>query len=167
MPLLDRAEIAALLRRLDDPVHLEYPAQFRYAVEQRRLQSLVAELEHRFGCTCQVEAGTRVQDASYLGHVVIPAPATRKGVAVFVRVSNFGGLALLGAEGPGRFTDSETLDLIAEADREQVLEVLDALGYVPLLEDVLSSVYDGTSDALRDAYPSYPPTWFIRFFDYL
>jgi hypothetical protein len=56
--------------------------------------------------------------------------------------------------------------MIAAADREAVLEILAALDYVPLLEDVLSSEYDGASDVLR-AYPSYPADWFIRCFDYL
>ncbi|MGI5149626.1 hypothetical protein ACQEVC_25375 [Plantactinospora sp. CA-294935] len=59
-------------------------------------------------------------------------------MAIFVRVSNFGGLALLGAEGPGS-CDAETLYLIAETDRRVVLEVLAALNDVPLREDVLSS----------------------------
>jgi hypothetical protein len=62
-------------------------------------------------------------------------------------VSNFGGLALLGAEGPGSCDDAETLYLIAETDRRVVLEVLAALNYVPLREDVLSAEYDGASDA--------------------
>ncbi|AVT29154.1 hypothetical protein C6361_06215 [Plantactinospora sp. BC1] len=167
MTLPDRAEVVSLLRRLDDPVCLEYPAVFDYGAEQRRFRSLVAGLEERFGCACEAEAGRQVQDASYLGQLVVPASATENGVAIFVRVSNFGGLALVGAEGPGIYDDAETLYLIAETDRGAVLEVLAALNYVPLLEDVLSSEYDGTSDALRDAYPLYPPTWFIRYFDYL
>jgi len=132
-----RAEIAALLRRLDDPTHLECPARFNYAAGQRRFQSPVMEPERPFGCTCQVEAGTQVQDASFLGQLVIPASATAGGVEIFIRVSNFGGLALLGAERPGAYDDAETLDLIADTDRGMVLEVLAALNYVPLLEDVL------------------------------
>lgn len=127
----------------------------------------MAEFERRFGCTCQSEAGSQVQDASFLGQLVVPASATAKGVAIFVRVSNFGGLALLGAEGPGRYDDTETMDLIAAADWEAVLKVLAALDYVPLLEDVLSCEYDGASDALHRAYPEYPATWFARYFDYL
>jgi hypothetical protein len=120
---------------------------FNYAAEQRRFQSLVAELEQRFGCTCEAEAGRQVQDASYLGQLVVPASATANGVAIFVRVSNFGGLALLGAEGPGSCDDAETLYLIAETDRRVVLEVLAALNYVPLREDVLSAEYDGAMRA--------------------
>ncbi|GAA3778006.1 hypothetical protein GCM10022225_77290 [Plantactinospora mayteni] len=165
--LPDRAEIAALLRRLDDPIHLEYPARFNCAAEQRRFQSLIAELGQRFGCTCEAESGRQVQDASYLGQLVIQASATANGMAIFVRVSNFDGLALLGAEGPGRYDDAETPYLIAETDRGAVLEVLAELNYAPLLEDALSAGYDGTSGALRGAYPSHPPTWFIRYFDYL
>lgn len=156
-----------MLRRLDDPVHLEHPARFDYAAEQRRFQSLVAELEGRFRCTCQVEAGNRIQDASFLGQLVIPATALVRGVAVFLRVSNFGSLALLGAEGPGRYGDAEALNLIAETDRRVVLEVLAALNYVPLLEGAVSAEYDGNSDVLRDAGGSYAPTWFTRYFDYL
>lgn len=162
-----RAEIAGLLRQLDDPANLECPAGFDYAAEQRRFQSLVAELEGRFSCTCQIEAGNRIQDASFLGQLVIPASALVRGVAAFVRVSNFGRLALLGAECPGRYDDAKTLNLIAATDRRVMLEVLAGLNYVPLLEDVLSAEYDGTCDTFRDAYPSHSPTWFIRYFDYL
>jgi hypothetical protein len=156
-----------MLRRLDDPQRLEHPAGFDYTAEQRRFQSLVAELEGRFRCTCVAEAGARIQDASFLGQLVIPASALLSGVAVFVRVSNFGSLALLGAEGPGRYDDAETLNLIAENDRGVVLEVLAALNYVPLLEGAVSTEYDGNSGVLREAGGSHTPTWFTRYFDYL
>ena len=163
----DRAEIVSLLRRCDDAGHLERPAGFDYATESRRFGQLVAGLEESFGCACAVDTGARVQDASYFGQVVVPGPATMAGVPIFIRVSNFGGLALVGAEGPGRYDDAETLSLLADADLTQVLETLANHDYVPLLEDVLGDEYDGISDVLRGAYPSYPPTWFIRFFDYL
>ena len=34
-------------------------------------------------------------------------------------------------------------------------------------ESILWRDYDGTSDALRAAYPQTRPTWWIRYFDYL
>lgn len=165
--MIDRAQAVALLRRLDEPAHLEHPASFDNAIEQRRFRRLVEDLERRFGCVCEVEAGRQIQDASFLGQLLIPPSATAGRVQIFVRVSNFGGLALFGADGPGIWDDAETLELIAGADRDAVLEALTALDYVPLLEDVLSAAYDGASDALRAAYRSHPPTWFIRYFDYL
>jgi hypothetical protein len=165
--MLDRAQALALLRRLDEPAHLEHPAGFDDAVEQRRFRRLAAELERRFGCVCDVEAGRQIQDASFLGELRIPPTATAGRVGIFVRVSNFGGLALFGADRPGVWDDADTLELITGADRDAVLEALAALDYVPLLEDVLSAAYDGGSDALRAAYRSYPPTWFTRYFDYL
>lgn len=167
MTLLDRAEIVSLLRQLDDPVHLERPAGFGYAAEQGRFFALVADMERQFGCSCAVDAGMSVQDASYLGQLDIPASATTTNTAIFVRVSNFGGLALLGAERPGTYNDEETRRLIGKDDWRNVLYALARHGYVALLEDVLSRPYDGASDTLRRAYPTYPVTWFIRYFDYL
>lgn len=167
MTLSGRDEIDSLLRQLDDPVHLERPAGFDYAAEQARFAALVADVEARFGCVCTVDAGMNVQDASYLGQLEIPASATATETEIFVRVSNFGGLALLGAERPGVYDDEETRILIAYADWRKVLEVLTNHGYVVLLEDALSRPYDGTSDALRRAYPTYPATWFTRYFDHL
>jgi hypothetical protein len=158
--------MAGLLRTLDDPVHLESPPGFHYTREQRRFRSLIADLERRFACTCEVEAGLQVQDASFLGQLVIPAAATAEDVPIFVRVSNFGGLALLGVEGPGRYDDAETLTFIAERDLGMVLEALAALDYVPLLEDVLFSEDYQASDAMR-AHRSHPPSWFDRYFSYL
>ncbi|AEV85747.1 hypothetical protein ACWT_4725 [Actinoplanes sp. SE50] len=159
MPWPDRAEIISLLRRCDDADHLEHPAGFDDAAERRRFGLLVAGLEQGFGGECAVDAGAAVQDASYFGQVVVPGPATTTGVPIFIRVSNFGGLALVGAEGPGRYDDEETLALLADADLTQVLGILASQDYVPLLEDVLAAEYDGISDVLRDAYRSYPPTW--------
>ncbi|WFE27964.1 DUF6346 domain-containing protein [Solwaraspora sp. WMMD791] len=167
MTLSGRDEIDSLLRQLDDPVHLERPAGFDYAAEQARFAALVADVEARFGCVCTVDAGMNVQDASYLGQLEIPASATATETEIFVRVSNFGGLALLGAERPGVHDDEETRILIAYADWRNVLEVLTNHGYVVLLEDALSRPYDGTSDALRRAYQTHPATWFTRYFDYL
>ncbi|BCY10167.1 hypothetical protein [Actinoplanes sp. L3-i22] len=158
MTMPDRAEILALLRQLDDPDHLEHPATFDNAIEQRRFRSLVSELERRFACTCRFESEREIQDASHLGQVVIPASATTESVAIFVRVSNFGRLALLGAENPGCYDDADTLTLIGGPDLDALLEILAELTYVPLLEDVLNTPYDGASVA---------PTWFVRYFDFL
>lgn len=167
MTLSGRGEIDSLLRQLDDPVHLERPAGFDYPAERARFAALVAAVEARFGCVCTVDAGLNVQDASYLGQLEIPASATATETEIFVRVSNFGGLALLGAERPGVYDDEETRILIAYADWWNVLEVLTNHGYVVLLEDALSRPYDGTNDAVRHAYPTHPATWFDRYFDYL
>jgi hypothetical protein len=98
------AEIVASLRRLDDPDRLEHPAGFDYPAERRRFGLLVANLERRFGCACDVLVGPDMQDASFFGQLVIPAAVTGKSSAVFVRVGNFGGLALVGAGGPAGTT---------------------------------------------------------------
>ncbi|GIG61533.1 hypothetical protein Lfu02_59050 [Longispora fulva] len=167
MTMPGRSEVLALLRQFDDPDLLEHPAGFDYRAEQDRFRALASSLGRRLDCVCDVDAGMNVQDASYLGQLVVPAAATVGGTAIFVRVSNFGGLALFGAERPGIYDDEETLILIGERDLRAVLEALAEFGYVPLLEDVLAREYDGTSDALREAYTRYPASWFIRYFDYL
>jgi hypothetical protein len=162
-----RAEIVALLHEHDDPDRLEQPAGFQYDREQARFASLVTELEHRFTCSCEAEAGLWVQDASYLGQLTIPTDATASKVPIFVRVSNFGHLALVGVARPGCYDDRETLALIAPEDLRQVIDAITYLGYVPLFEDVLNERYDGMSEALKRSFSTYPATWFTRYFDYL
>lgn len=154
--LPDSNEITTRLRGLDDPEHPEFPDGFANRAERGRFTRLVDDLERRFGTRCVVD--DRVQDASYLGQVTVPAEATTKGEALFVRVSNFGGLVLLGAGGPGRYHDRETRRLIGDRDWAHVVESVTSLDYVPLMEDVLHRPYDG---------PSHVDSWFIRFFDYL
>lgn len=168
----DPHHAAALLRALDDPVHLERPAGFEYEHEQARFRHLVATLDREFDCSCWSEAGSRIQDASLLGWLVVPAGATRHGIPVHVEISNFG-LAVVCAERPGAWDDEESAILVDEADRRRVHRALDGLGYEQVPEDLLRTEYDGASDVLRRYYEGKgvpgrtAASWYLRYFDYL
>jgi|KBSSwiS6_1023812.scaffolds.fasta_scaffold105715_1 hypothetical protein len=60
-----------------------------------------------------------------------------------------------------------TRELFDSADRNRIDDELNALGYVAISEHLLSTRYDGVSDLGSHDSPEHPPTWWIRFFDYL
>jgi hypothetical protein len=162
-----------LFQALDDPVHLEFPADFAHTLEQHRFVQLVVALQAAFDCKCAHEAGLQIQDASYLGTIEIPAEATALGTPIHVRISNFGGLALLCPERPGRYGDDEARELISGEDRDRVEGALKDQGYLPVPEDILWTRYDSPAIAVRAQLPAplagewRPSTWFDRFFDVL
>jgi hypothetical protein len=51
-------------------------------------------------------------------------------------------------------------------DAGRIYAALDGLGYTVVPEEPLWQPYDG-SGPLRQFHPAHPPTWWIRFFDYL
>ncbi len=156
------------LREYDDPDHLEHPRGFDRDAETDRAHRLVNRLSADFGWRLSTDAGTSsVQDASFLGDIEIPAPATRSGERIVIRLSNFGQLAVVALEGFGVHDTSEFSVLIDDTDRRTIERALGDEGYRLVPESILWRDYDGTSDALRAAYPQTRPTWWIRYFDYL
>ena len=65
------------LRELDDPDHLERPADFDRAATAERFETLVERLEQVFCCRCTAEPDE--QDASLCGRVVVPASCETAG----------------------------------------------------------------------------------------
>ncbi|GAA4529916.1 hypothetical protein [Amycolatopsis samaneae] len=164
MPLDDEAT-RALLRDLDDPEYLEHPRGYDHPAARARFDRLAAGLDERFRCSCAVDRN--VQDASHHGTIVVPATATAGADHLTVTVSNFGDLAVVTLGNPGSHDEEEEQVLFHPDDRRQVEDELRAHGYVALSEHLLWNRYDGVS-ALASRYsPRYPPTWWIRFFDYL
>jgi hypothetical protein len=88
--------------------------------------------------------------------VTVPAAGTEHGIGLFILLS-FQGLAPWGVEGPGCYSDEETLFFVAPADQRRLLDALYAQGYVPLLEDVLFEMDDEPAEA---------GSWYDRFFDF-
>jgi cytosine/adenosine deaminase-related metal-dependent hydrolase len=74
----------ALLRRLDDRVHPEFPPGYDEAATRARFHRLVARLNEK-GCTCGVDR--IVQDASHYGTITISPAATACGQRVTVTIS--------------------------------------------------------------------------------
>jgi hypothetical protein len=156
------------LHEHDHAVHLEHPPGFDLAAEIARAHRLVNRLSADFGWRLSTDAGTSsVQDASFLGDIEIPAAATRSGARIAIRLSNFGQLAVVALEGFGTHDTTEFSVLIDDTDRRTIERALGDEGYRLVPESILGRDYDGTSDALRTAYPQTRPTWWIRYFDYL
>ncbi len=153
------------LRELDHATHLEYPEDYDQLEAGARFERLIRGLEQRFQCQCQVDQN--VQDASFHGDIVVPAERTASGQQIWIRISNFGGLAVYSPERLGSHTDAEKLNALPEADRNRVEGTLTGLGYLIVPEDLLVQRYNGRSDLAAFYSPQDPPTWFIRFFDYL
>ena len=164
MPEANYVESRRLLKELDDPTHLEFPADYNRDEVERSFNELVGLLEASFGTPCRVDAGVLVQDASFFGQIVVPAAETRSGGDLFVRVSNFGKLVVFGLTAPGAYSVDELGLLLSTGDRELIERALVAGGFVAVAEDLLWERYDGTVQWLIE---DTRPTWFTRFFDYL
>ena len=155
----DGSELWRLLRSLDDPERLEHPAGFDAVRERDRFERLALRIEAEFGRGCEVDR--QVQDASLLGRIVVPGPATSTGRPLVVSVSNFGGLAVLTTTGTGGPAAPSPVD---PRDEEIVAAALRDLGYTPIPEEPLRRRYDGSAG--RRAFGP-RGTWWTRFFDYL
>jgi len=162
-----------LLRSLDDPKHLEFPAHFNRKKTRIQFGQLVDRLNTAFSCACEAEG--HVEDASYHDRVEIPAAATATGTRLVIVVSNFGGLAVVAADNPGVWPQEEFTELLHPDDARRIYTALDDLGYTVVPEAPLRAAeYDG--DAFRRYYhiqygPAWRdpgrPTWWDRFFDYV
>ncbi|MGW1374410.1 hypothetical protein ACWD6P_09040 [Streptomyces sp. NPDC002446] len=164
MPLDDQPAWA-LLRELDDPDYMEVPRGYDHTATRARFDQLAARLNQRFQCTCTVDR--QVQDASHHGTIVLPATATDSAEHITVAISNFGNLAAVTLGNPGSYDEEEEQELFEDTDRHRVDDELRALGYIPVSEHLLRTRYDGASDLVSYYPPEHPPTWWMRFFDYL
>jgi hypothetical protein len=153
----------SLLRELDDPDHLETPADFDFEATRDRFEQLVSGLDTAFDC--QSDADRSVQDATLHARVAVPAEATATGERLVVRVSNFGSLATASLENPGAYDTAELKTLLAAEDAARVYKVLDDLGYVVVPEEPLWRDYDGSVPL--SVFAPQRPSWWIRYFDYL
>ena len=144
-----------LLRSLDDPKHLEFPAHFNRKKTRIQFGQLVDRLNTAFSCACEAEG--HVEDASYHDRVEIPAAATATGTRLVIVVSNFGGLAVVAADNPGVWPQEEFTELLHPDDAQRIYTALDDLGYTVVPEEPLWEDYDG--DVRSGATPTgnHPP----------
>ena len=140
------SELLALLRELDDPVHLEWPQSYDRRACAEPFGHLVARLDQDFAVRCEFEQDT--QDSSEYGRIHVPAAALKGASRLVVCVSKFGNLALICADNPGAFlSTAEAIDegeLHAD-DLVKVDQALRDLGYVVFLEELLGRDYEGPS----------------------
>jgi hypothetical protein len=154
----------ALLHELDDPQHLEHPADYDHAKTRALFDELVRSLDLAFDCAC--DADRYVQDASHHGRVVIPAHATATGQNLVVTISNFGQMATVSVDNPGSYDRVEFDALLDRRDADLVDALLSALGYRIVSEEPLWTRYNGPSPIDCDG-EDLGVTWWTRFFDYL
>ena len=156
-----------LLRSLDNPDHLEFPADFNRDETRNRFRQLVDRLSTAFSCAR--EADSNVQDATFHNRVEIPAAATASGRRLFIVVSNFGGLAAVVTDNSWRQTQEEFTRQLHPDDAQRIYTALDDLGYTVVPEDPLRGEdYDGYAFGSDPRIQiQYRPTWWDRFFGYV
>ena len=154
-----------LLRALDDPAHLEHPADYTHAAARARFNALAAALDEAFQCRCEVDR--EVQDASFHGRIDVPGEATRTGAALILVISNFGPMVVCALENPGMHDDEETDALVDSHDAGKVRVALAEQGYLLVPEEPLWQPYDGPGRLRGGDQSPHLPSWYERFFDYL
>lgn len=161
-----QTEARQLLRLLDDPDHLEFPAEFDYDRANGRARDLCRRLESDFGCNVHLLTGSSIQDATFRADLDIPPEATATGKRLWIRISNHGPLAIYGigtVRSPNR--DADVGAEIHPDDRTRLENALIEHGYTIMPNDPLQEPYDGLNDQWRRC--TNPPfTWFLRYFDY-
>jgi len=143
-----------LLRSLDDPAHLEFPADFNWDETKNRFRQLVDRLNTAFSCAR--EADSNLQDVSYHNRVEIPAAVTATGRPLWVVVSNFGGLAVVVSDISWWQTQEEFTKQLHPDDAQRIYTALDDLGYIVVPQEPL----------LREEHDGFG-TWWDRFFGYV
>ena len=168
MPLPNR-DAWQRLRELDDPDSIERPADLDEQRLHSRFTALVHAVSVAFQCECPVDAGfPLVQDATFYGTIRVPGEATRSGAQIVMRVSNFGSLATYDLELFGAYSSEERHQLMDPADVARAERALTETGHEIIPIDILWNTYDGASDYWKRCFPDEtPPTWFIRFFDWV
>lgn len=164
-------ELRELLRAADDPLHAESPPDFEEREARAKLMRLIQLIVGRFGRSVGYEAGfPLIQDASFFADVTIPAEATKGGVAIGVRTSNFCELATIFLPDADLWDDASAAAVLIQEEDLRAIEDLLAQGgydYVPLR--LLVAEYDGVHRGLRDTYAheGRQLSWWQRYFDWL
>ncbi|MFJ6568006.1 hypothetical protein ACIQNU_11310 [Streptomyces sp. NPDC091292] len=157
------AKLMEMLRGLDDPEWLEFPAGYDGVEAAASLSRLVAKIDSRFSTRCKIDRD--VQDSAQYGRINVPAEATVCGTRIVVLVSRFKPLAMVAADNPGAFLGTDEARAEGElgaSDLEKVEQALAGLGYVVIPEELLTNRYDGAAH-LR-FHGSGEPSWWDRFF---
>lgn len=159
----DDAQLWQLLHSLDDPDHLEFPANYDHRRARARFNQLAQRLDRDVNCQTRVDR--HAQDASFHGRIEIPASATTTGHPLVIVISNFGDLAVLAVDNPGVWDDEEAAQLLHPDDGTRIRRAIDDLSYTLIPEEPLRQRYDGAWDP--DIFGPGEATWWTRYFDYL
>ncbi|MFJ2240462.1 hypothetical protein [Streptomyces sp. NPDC087859] len=161
------------LDRLPGPYHLEFPDGFDYLLARSRAIQLRDRLSKDFEGRVLLDDG--VQDASYCFEVRIPPQVAEAHEWIWVRLSNYGSLAVITTPRPdGHGDDGAVADgALSASDRRRIESALEDLGYELVPLRLLRRIYDGVTplaDEIAGAVVGYGhpgATWWTRFFDYL
>jgi hypothetical protein len=157
---LSAGETRELLRSLDDPDHIQFPADHDQVRAAARFRQLATRLRDTFGDGGEILA----EDATFLGELTVPSLATAGGRRIDISISNFGDLAIVSPYVPDALLDDAGIEaLLHPLDASRVFGVLDDLGYVVIPQDPLDEYYDGAVAFLRER----AARWVSRYFDYL
>lgn len=159
---VDAKTLRRMLRELDDPDHVEGPADYT-SEDFARFERLAHRLEATFGSGCRVDRN--VQDASFRGRIDLSAEVTASGRPLVLVVSNFGSMAVLAVDNPGAWSQTEFQALIHPHDMATIEAGLDEFGFVLVPEDPLWDPYDGV--VATAVFGEGRATWWTRFFDYI
>ncbi|MFJ2163487.1 hypothetical protein [Streptomyces sp. NPDC087856] len=157
------ARLMEMLRRLDDPQWVEFPADYSEAESAASFGRLAAQIGSRFSTRCEIDRD--IQDSAQYGRIEVPGDATVRGTRIVVLVSRFRPLAMVAVDNPGAFlsTDEARADGAVDAgDLEKAEETLVGAGYVAIPEEVLADRYDGATPL--PFHGSGEPSWWDRFF---
>jgi hypothetical protein len=130
---------------------------------------LVQAIVEEFGASVTYEAGfPLIQDASFFGDLTVPAEATRGGVAIGVRTSNFDELATTYVADPDLWDETGSAESSIDAADQRALEaVLAEAGYEYVPRAALLAKYDGANRPLKELHGNGDLTWWTRNFDWL
>jgi hypothetical protein len=159
---LGEQEQRALLHRLDDPLHLEFPRGFDHRAASAKFEELVDLLDRAFDCRTEVDR--TIQDAGSFGVVVVPPAATDSGESLTIMISNFGAMASVSLGAPDSYSAEEVATLFDPRDRARIDEALRASGHVIMSDAVLWSDYDGNTEI--EGSPRHFSKWWDRFFNF-
>jgi hypothetical protein len=148
----DLADLA-LLQALDDPYHVEQPADFDWRAADDRFREMAADIARALGEDSLEQEGVEsIQNASFHGLVVLPARALRMGEleGAVLYASNFGHLAAVRPE-----------TAVAASALQAIRTVLHDRGYTYVPASLQDTSYSG-----RTALDQTAPTWWTRYFEY-
>lgn len=179
---MDYHALRALVKRLDDPINVEYPggwAQWNQKEAEAHFLLLVKTLASRLDClisdrepshiprdpnydrlrerTLFYETGIGIQDASFHGQILLPhslltEDAVKEDSLIRLRISNFGQLATL--------YDEDTL--VRPDVLSTIVSVLEEQGYTYIPTIVLNEPYSGKNPGVSGFR-----TWGMRYFDWI
>jgi hypothetical protein len=150
-------ETKSILLRFDEIGQYETPSKFDYKTLQQRVIKLRDDLQKHFGLDFKID--DQVQDASFYCYIRIPTGLVikpRKDTGYSISISNFGSLATI-----------NFMEEYSEETNSSIKNILKKHEFQFLDADEIDEPYDGRFEEFKKITPDSPPTWYVRYFDFL